>query len=71
MTSPGAFVSKQEALCVLGNAITSLILVVPVRSITILSNPKAIPPCGGQPEDKADNKKPNFSSASSDEIPSI
>ena len=46
-------------------------LVVPVSSITILSKPKAMPPCGGQPEDKADNKNPNFSFASLDEIPRI
>ena len=51
---------------VFGKAITSRILLLPVRSITMRSNPKAIPPCGGVPYFRASNKNPKraFDSAS-------
>ena len=49
----------------LGNAITSLMSFSPHISATNLSNPIAIPPCGGTPYLKALNMKSNLFSASS------
>ena len=48
-TSPGASVNRHVADAVLGNAIVSLRFVLLVSNITSLSNPNAIPPCGGAP----------------------
>mmetsp|Transcript_6209 Transcript_6209/g.21831 ORF Transcript_6209/g.21831 Transcript_6209/m.21831 type:complete len:378 (+) Transcript_6209:175-1308(+) len=64
-TAPGADVSRQLALAVFGNAMTSLIDLAPARSITSLSRPSAIPPCGGAPMSKHSMRYPNLSSASS------
>ena len=57
----GASDIKHDADAVLGNAITSLILSVLDNNIVNLSNPRAIPPCGGVPYFNASTKKPNFS----------
>ena len=43
---------------VLGNAITSRMLLVPTRSMTSRSSPKAIPPWGGAPYCSASKRKP-------------
>ena len=48
-TSDGASVIKHDDDCVLGKAIVSLIDSRFKSSITILSMPNAMPPCGGQP----------------------
>ena len=48
-----------------GNAITSRIDSVPVNMAQSLSNPKAIPPCGGAPYSNAFIRKPNCALASS------
>jgi hypothetical protein len=44
---------------------TSRIESKPPSSITMRSQPKAMPPCGGAPKAKASSRKPNFSCASS------
>ena len=49
---------------VFGNAITSRIFSVLANNITSLSNPNAIPPCGGAPYESASTKNPNLSTAS-------
>ena len=64
-TSPGASVNRHVADAVLGNAIVSLRFVLLVSNITSLSNPNAIPPCGGAPYLNASSKKPNCSFACS------
>ena len=61
----GASVSRSLALAVFGNAIVSRRFVEPDNNMTIRSNPKAIPPCGGVPYSNASNKNPNCSHACS------
>ena len=63
-TEVGALVSKHVADWVLGKAMTSRIELDPVNNMANRSIPKAIPPCGGQPNCNASNKNPNFSFAS-------
>ena len=58
-TTSGAPNSRSDPLCVLGNAITSLIDSEFVNMLTSLSIPGAIPPCGGAPYSKASNMCPN------------
>ena len=58
-----------DAFCALGNAITSRISSWPRSNVTRRSRPNARPPCGGTPYLNASSKKPNFSCASSGEIP--
>ena len=41
----------------------------PPSSMTMRSQPKAMPPCGGAPNAKASSRKPNFSWASSADRP--
>ena len=48
-----------------GNAMKSRIELSPFITAHSLSNPKAMPPCGGAPYSNAPNKNPNCSSASS------
>ena len=70
-TELGAPSINDIAEVVLGNAITSLILLVPASNITNRSNPNAIPPWGGVPYLSASIKNPNLSSASFLSIPNI
>src|SRR5262245_14661335 len=69
LTSVGASVSGSAAVCVLGKAITSRMLSAPAISIAIRSRPKAIPPCGGQPNLSASSRNPNLTRASSGPMP--
>src|SRR5699024_6432038 len=52
-----------------GKAIKSRILSLPPKIAQSRSNPKAIPPCGGAPYSKAPSRNPNFSFASSSDMP--
>ena len=54
----GASVIRHAAAVVLGNAITSRMLSVPVNSMVTRSRPNARPACGGAPNDRASSKKP-------------
>ena len=56
----GASSINETALAVFGNAITSRIDFMEVSNIAILSNPNAIPPCGGAPYRNAVKEKPEF-----------
>ena len=59
-TLDGALVIKQDADCVFGKAIVSLIESTPSKIMVRRSIPKAMPPWGGQPYERASKKKPNF-----------
>ena len=61
--------SRHDALDVFGKAITSLIESAPDINATSLSNPIAIPACGGAPYLSASSRNPNLLPASSLEIP--
>ena len=69
-TSPGASVMRSVARCVFGKAMASRILSRPPKSMTTLSIPKAIPPCGGAPYWRASRRNPKRSTAFSGVIPS-
>src|SRR3984885_10195495 len=69
LTSVGSSINRSAAVWVLGNAITSRILSAPAINIANRSRPKAIPPCGGAPYLSASSKNPNFTRASSADIP--
>jgi len=58
LQAEGASHITSVAFCVLGKAITSRILSWSERIAVSLSNPNAIPPCGGAPYLNASNKKP-------------
>src|SRR5438445_509639 len=66
----GASVIRHAARCVFGNAMTSRMESAPARSITSRSNPMAMPPCGGAPNDRASSRKPNRACASVSDMPS-
>ena len=51
---------NEDADVVFGNAMTSRILFEPYKIIINLSEPKAMPPCGGVPYFRASTKNPNL-----------
>ncbi len=65
----GAPVSGSRPEAALGKAITSRMLAAPNSSMSVRSQPNAIPPCGGGPYLKASSRKPNCDRASSGVIP--
>src|SRR5215468_138250 len=65
----GAPVSGSRPEAALGKAITSRMLAAPDSSMSVRSQPNAIPPCGGGPYLNASSRKPNCDRASSGVIP--
>src|SRR5690348_18408934 len=58
-TGDGASHIRSVPRAVLGNGITSRIVVSPARIMTMRSSPSAMPPCGGAPYSRASRRKPN------------